>query len=470
MTVDTDVIQSLNPATGDLIEEVPVTDPDRAEELVVRAREARESWSDRPIVERVNRLEEAARNLEDRSDELARNLTKEQGKPLTESRGEVRDAAERIRYFCERAPELLSAENVEVDETVTGVVHREPYGIVAAITPWNFPVNIPVWSIVPALLGGNTVLFKPSELTPVTGRLLVECFPEELHENNVLNLVQGGGEVGRSLVEHEDVAYVSFVGSRRTGEWIYKVSSSHLRDVSLELGGKDPFLVLEDADVGKAVEDLLHGGFKNCGQVCCGIERCLVHESLYETFREDLTERVGELTVGHGLEEGTDLGPMVRETEVERVRRHLEDAREKGAEVVSPLDRTDRANGYWQDPALVFDADPSMDVMNEETFGPVVALMPVGGDESALEEANRLEYGLGASVYSKDPDHAREVASDLEAGSVGVNQTVGSIVQLPWGGVKKSGVGRLLGREGLKKFTQSVVHRWNPEELDDLDG
>lgn len=468
MAVKTDVIQSVNPADESVIEEIPVTDTEAVETLIDNASTAESEWSERPLDERIDLILQAASAIDDRTEELAETLTREQGKPLFESRREVSNAAERLRYFCDRAPDLLIPERIPVNDSLTGVVHPRPYGVVAAIKPWNFPVNLPCWTLGPALLAGNTVVFKPSELTPVTGRKLVECFPDELSENNVLNLVQGSGEVGRTLVENENVDYVSFIGSRQTGQWIYRASAEHLHGISLELGGKDPMIVLEDADIDRAIDDLLHGAFKNCGQVCCGIERCLVPSDVFDEFCEKISERIQDLVVGDGFDQSTDVGPMVRETERERVKEHLRDAENRGAEITYCKNLPDKEHGFWQAPALVQNVTTDMKLLNEETFGPVLPVLSYDRESEAIEEANRLDFGLSACVYSGDPDHAREVASELDAGSIGINQVVGSIVELPWGGVKMSGVGRMLDEEGILTFTQSVTERWNPEELEEL--
>lgn len=466
MTVKTDMIQSINPADESIIEEIPITEPKRVRELIGKAKASQPKWHGSGLNRRIEIVRNAAANLKERTDEIARNVTKEEGKPLHESRTEVSNAVDRIRYFCDRAPNVLQNKTIDVNESVTGLVKPEPYGVVAAIKPWNFPINLPIWTIVPALLAGNSVIFKPSELTPVTGRKLIECFPNQLAEDNVINLVQGGGKVGRTLVENDLVDYVSFIGSRQTGEWIYRASSSHIRPITLELGGKDPLIALEDAHLDDVMDGTLHGVFKNCGQVCCGIERCLVHESLYDEFIERLAERVNQLDVGDGFDQETEIGPMIRSTESERVTRQLRQAEDSGATITYGKNLPDREHGYWQTPAFVTNVDRDMDIMNEESFGPVTTVLPFSNDKEAIEEANRLDYGLGASVYSTNPEHASQVASHVQAGSIGINQTVGSIVELPWGGVKKSGIGRMLNEEGIKKFTQSIVERWNPEEFE----
>lgn len=468
MAVKTDVIQSLNPADESVIEEIPVTEIEDVETLLDRADEAQASWRKRSLEDRIEALEATASNVENRTDELARTLTREQGKPLHESRREVSNAADRLQYFCRQARDVFAPETIPVDDTVTGVVHPKPYGVVAAIKPWNFPVNLPFWTLGPALLAGNTVVFKPSELTPVTGRKLVECFPDELSNGHVVNLVQGGGEVGRSLVESETVDYVSFIGSRQTGQWIYRAAADQLHGLSLELGGKDPLIMLEDADLDSTVDDLMHGAFKNCGQVCCGIERVLVPSDRYDEFCEKTTTKVRELVVGDGFDDRTDIGPMVRAQERKRVEEHLRDAEKNGAEISYCKNLPDKQHGFWQPPAVVTNVTTDMKLMNEETFGPVLPVLPYETEDEAIAEANRLEYGLSASVYSEDADHARSVADELEAGSIGINQIVGSIVDLPWGGVKQSGIGRMLDREGMRTFTQSVTERWNPDHLEDL--
>lgn len=469
MTVKTDVITSLNPADESIIEEVPVTPEKRVLEILESASGAQVDWAKRPLSERIELMGDAADTLDDRTEEIAKTMTEEQGKPLSEALGEVSNTVDRIRYFCEKVEALVHPDVVPVNENVTGVINHRPHGVVVGIKPWNFPVSIPIWTIVPALLTGNSVVFKPSELTPVVGRQLIECFPDELHKSNILNLVQGSGETGRLLVESEHVNSIAFVGSRETGEWIYKASAPHIRPVSLELGGKDPMVVLEDADEDRAFDGVMYGAFKNCGQVCCGIERLLIPEAVAESFVDRLTEAVRELVVGDGFDEESDLGPMIRQTEVDRVKEHLRDAEDKGATIIRSKNIPDTEHGFWQAPALVTDVTDDMKIMNEETFGPVLPVMSYEDEKDAIAEANRLEYGLGASIFSEDPEHARNVADQVEAGSIGINQTVGSIVNLPWGGVKKSGIGRMLNEEGVLKFTESVTERWHPEELEELE-
>jgi succinate-semialdehyde dehydrogenase/glutarate-semialdehyde dehydrogenase len=213
---------------------------------------------------------------------------------------------------------------------------------------------------------------------------------------------------------------------------------------------------------------VMYGAFKNCGQVCCGIERLLLPESRADEITEALEEALSDLVVGNGLDEETDIGPMIRETEVDRVKNHLRAAEENGADIVRCKNLPDQEHGFWQAPALVKDVDTDMTIMNEETFGPVLPIMTYEEESEAIQEANRLEYGLAAVIYGDDPDRMKNVADQVEAGSIGLNQTVGSIVELPWGGVKKSGLGRMLNDEGVLKFTESVTERWHPEDLDEL--
>ena len=466
MTVKTDVIRSVNPADESLIEEIPVTKESRVEQLIASASSAQAKWRKRPLSDRIELMKQTAGTMDDRSEQMAKTITNEQGKPLSESHNEIQSTIQRIHYFCERIEAVLHPESIPVGDRVTGVIKHRPRGLVVGIKPWNFPVSIPIWSIIPALLTGNTMIMKPSELTPVTGRQLIECFPDELHKNNILNLVQGGGKTGRQLVESDQVDHIAFVGSRQTGEWIYHASASHLRPISLELGGKDPMIVCEDADLERAFEAAFYGSFKNCGQVCCGIERLLVHESHYDELVERLQQGVRELIVGNGMNNETDVGPMIRANEVERVSGHLRDAEDQGASIIRSKNMPDTEHGFWQAPALLNRVTPEMKVMNEETFGPILPIMKFSEISRAIQEANRLEYGLGASIFSEDPDYAQEIANQIEAGSIGINQTVGSIVDLPWGGVKKSGLGRMLGEPGMRKFTETIVERWNPDELD----
>lgn len=438
---------SINPATGEELGRVPVSD---AADVMRRVAALRARLPAPPLEERIALVRSAAQAIRAQAAALAELLTREQGKPLRESRPEVDNAADRLDYFCETAPAALA----DVEErigNVRSVTRFQPVGVVGAIKPWNFPLGIPLWTIGPALLAGNAVLFKPSERTPLLGQRIVDLF-----RGGILDLVHGADDTGRAIVD-SDVDMISFVGSQAAGREIMRNSAKQLRKLTLELGGKDPMIVCADADLGAAVAGAVAGTFKNCGQVCCGVERVYVERSVYEPFLAKVLERVAQLRVGDGMLPSTDMGPMNREEQASTVERHLADAVAKGARILAG---GRRLQGLFFEPTVITGLRPEMAITQEETFGPVMPITPVGDVEEAIRLANATEFGLTATVWSRNLEKADAIARRVQAGTVGINQTVGSIVQCPWGGVKKSGVGRMLGPDAAREFTQVVNYRF----------
>lgn len=449
---------SVNPATGERLGSVPVTTPEEVREKVSRLRGHRHAWQETPLEVRARPIRSAAALLRKRSRTIAEEMTREQGKPLRESLPEVENAADRLDYFCETAPRSLADIEERLPNGTRLVTKFRPVGVVGAIKPWNFPVGIPLWTIGPALLAGNTVLFKPSERTPLLGRRILDLFREAGVPEGILEIAHGADDVGRAVVA-SDVDLVSFVGSRAAGRDILRSSADRLRRVLLELGGKDPMIVCADADLPSAVEGAIAGAFRNCGQVCCGVERVYVERPLRDSFLTEVLDRVKKLKVGNGLEPGTDLGPMNREEEVCRVERHLRDAVEKGATILAG---GRRKGGWFFEPTVITGVTPDMLLSQEETFGPVMPVMPFDSEEEAVAQANASDFGLTATVWSRDLGKAARIAGQIEAGTVGINQAVGSIVQAPWGGVKRSGIGRMLGPDAAREFTNPVNLRFPP--------
>ncbi|MBI2900330.1 MAG: aldehyde dehydrogenase [Planctomycetes bacterium] len=402
-----------------------------------------------PLEERVALVRRAAASLRAQAASLAELMTREQGKPLRESRAEVDNAADRLDYFCGTAPRALAP----IEETLPAfrsATRFRPIGVVAAIKPWNFPVGIPLWTIGPALLAGNAVLFKPSERTPLLGQRIYEIFREA-----PIEIVHGADETGRAIVR-SNVDMISFVGSQAVGKEIMRESAPRLRRLTLELGGKDPMIVCADADLDAAVAGAVAATFKNCGQVCCGVQRIYVEKPLFGSFLAGVVERTKKLKVGNGLDPATDVGPMNREEQIETVERHLRDAAAKGARIVTG----GRAlGGLFFEPTVIAGIREEMLLAQEETFGPVMPVTAVADDEEAVRLANATDFGLTATVWTRDLERADRIARRLQAGTIGVNQTVGSVVQCPWGGVKRSGIGRMLGPEAAREFADVVNYR-----------
>jgi len=328
---------------------------------------------------------------------------------------------------------------------------REPHGVVAAITPWNFPVSMPLSILLPALAPGNTVVFKPSEHVPLTGAVLYEILAEVL-PSGVVQLVQGAGDVGADLVA-SDVDMVGFVGSRKVGQLIMRAGAESLKRMVLELGGKDPVVVFADADIEVAAECCVRHSLRNTGQVCCSVERIYVAEEIAEAFEAVVVEKARAWSFGDGFDEGVSMGPLVSGEQRERVERHVADARAKGARVLLGGEAPG-GDGFFYPATVIADVGADHAVACEETFGPIVCLTSFGGDEEdAVRLANDTPYGLGASVFTSDLERGRRVANGIRAGQVGVNRYLAGAPGTPWVGARQSGFGFLGGVEGHRQFT-----------------
>lgn len=449
---------SINPATGEELGRVPVATADGVRAKVASLRERAAEWQGVSSVQRAAHVHQAAKVIRERSKALAELMTREQGKPIRESTGEVENAADRLDYFCETGLRALAPIEETLPSGIRMKTRFQPIGVVAAIKPWNFPIGIPLWTIGPALLAGNTLLFKPSERTPLLGEAIVDVFRAGGLPGGVLEIVHGADDAGRAVVA-SDVDMIAFVGSQAAGREIMRGSADRLRRVVLELGGKDPMIVCADADLEKAVDGAIVGTFRNCGQVCCGVERIYVEKSVCGEFLAAVVERTQRLRVGDGLRPDTDVGPMNREEEVQRVERHIADAVSKGARVLAG---GRRIRGQFFEPTVITGVRDDMLIAREETFGPVMPVVAVESIEEAIDLANSTDFGLTATVWTRDLGKAQRIALEVQAGTIGINQPVGSLVQAPWGGVKKSGIGRMLGPEAVREFTQVVNYRFPP--------
>lgn len=439
-----------DPATGELIAEIPATDAERLTAVVARARAAQPGWADVPLETRIELLGEGAARLGERSDELADLITREMGKVRREALREARGWSRHVPELLEEVRQALEPQVLEGADSTTRVV-RDPLGVVAAISPWNFPVAMPLSLLVPALAAGNAVVFKPSEHVPLVGAALAEIFGGFL-PGGVLGLVQGAGDVGAALVE-ADVDMIGFVGSRETGIRIMQSAGRDLKRLVLELGGKDPLIVFADADLEAAADCAVRHSLRNTGQVCCSVERVYVAAPVAARFEELVVERARAWRHGSGFEDGVRMGPLVSPRQREVVAGQVQDAVRSGARLL--LGGEEPEGPGWFYPATVLaDVGPELRITSEETFGPVVALTPFDGDEeTAVRLANETLFGLGANVYTADVDRGLRVARRIRSGQVGINRYLGGAAGAPWVGARQSGFGFLGGIEGHRQFT-----------------
>jgi len=443
-------IRDLDPATGELIAEIPCASTEEVRDAVARARAAQPGWAAVPIEERVTLVDRFGELLAAEADTLGALVTREMGKTLRSAVGEVKGYADGATT---EAREVIAALTpITYDVKGQRVETRyEPLGVVAAITPWNFPVGMPLTILVPALVAGNTVVFKPSEHTPLVGARIAELLQQVLPED-VLVLVQGDGPVGAALVD-ADVDMIGFVGSRDTGQKIMGAAVGSLKRLVLELGGKDPVVVFADADVDAAAASAVDNSLRNTGQVCCSIERIYVADAIADAFEEKVVEAARAWTHGDGRAADVKMGPLVSEEQRAKVARQVADAVTDGATLRLGGQAPD-GPGWFYPATVLTGVQQEHRITHVETFGPVVAVTRFSGDEDeGVRLANDTVYGLGANVWTGDADRGARVAARLRAGQIGVNRYLGGGPGTPWVGARQSGYGFLGGPDGHRQFT-----------------
>jgi acyl-CoA reductase-like NAD-dependent aldehyde dehydrogenase len=444
-----------DPAREETIAEVGTPDAAQLDAAIEAARTAQREWARTPAAERAEALHEVATRMRERTGELAELMTREGGKPLVENRDEVGWTASAFDFYAELARTSEGRVIPPVETSQLAMVLKEPLGLVTCIVPWNYPLLLLAWKLAPVLAAGNAALCKPSELTPLSTLALAPCL--EHLPAGLVALLAGGGEVGERLVDDARVDGIAFTGSVATGTRIAERAARRIARVNLELGGKDPFIVC--ADVAGEIEIAARGGawaaFLNAGQVCTSAERFYVDRQVYDEFLGAFVEHTRSLKVGDPMDPATDVGPMVSAAQREKVLRQVEAAVAAGAEVLTGGDGAGHARGHYFAPAVVTGAPRETDLLREETFGPVAPIVAVAGLDEAIELANASPYGLGANVYTRDLETAIRCARELRAGTVWINDPLTDNDAGPFGGMKRSGLGRELGQEGLDAFQET---------------
>jgi alpha-ketoglutaric semialdehyde dehydrogenase len=436
-----------NPAnTSEIIGEFPLSSEADVDAAVGAAREAYKSWRLVPAPKRAEILFRAAELLLKRKEEFSRDMTREMGKVLAETRGDVQEAIDMTYYMAGEGRRLFGQTTPSELPNKFAMSVRQPIGVCGMITPWNFPMAIPSWKMMPALVCGNTVVLKPAEDTPLSSYHLVETLVEAGIPRGVVNLVSGDGPgAGGPIAKHKDVPVVSFTGSTSTGRIIAETCAPDFKHCSLEMGGKNIILVLEDANIDLAVDGAIWGGFGTSGQRCTAASRIGVEKSIYKEFVSRLIDRAQKLKVGSGLEASVDMGPVINEQQLTTVMHYVEVGKKEGAKLLTGghrMQQGEYAKGWFHEPTVFGDCDPKMRIAQEEIFGPVVSVIPVDGLEQGIEVANGVPYGLSASVYTRNVNAAFAALRDLYTGIVYINApTIGAETHLPFGGTKQTGNG-----------------------------
>ena len=458
-------IVCLDPSSGEEIGRVPLMNAADVAEAVKHARQAQREWGQRSCRARAQVIFRAREVVLAQVDEIARLISRETGKPPAEAIAmEVVPTLDLMHYFARNTERFLKRQKIDIGQYELmgrgSYIVYKPLGVVGIISPWNFPWATPLDEVVMALMAGNGVVVKPSELTPLTALKIADVFKEARLPEGLLHIVTGDGSTGAALVE-AGVDKVMFTGSVATGKRVAEAAAKHLTPVVLELGGKDPMIVLDDANLPNAARAAVWGGFANAGQACASIERCYVHESVAKEFTDLVVTETRALKIGPPNGEPVDLGAMTNERQLQIVEEHIEDAVEHGARIETGGRRLENTRGWFHEATVITNVDHSMEVMREETFGPILPIMTFKTDDEAVRLANDSKYGLTAAVFTTDIARGRRLAERIEAGTVMINEVVytHAIAQTPWGGVKQSGYGRTHGRLGLLELvTPQHIH------------
>jgi alpha-ketoglutaric semialdehyde dehydrogenase len=455
-------IKSINPANKEeIVGKVQNSTIEDLEKAVQAAHKAKKSWRKLGQAARGQLLFKVANIIEENLDDIAETLTREMGKTLPEAKGETARGIAILRYYAGEGMRKDGDVIPSSDKDALMFTKRTPLGVVGVITPWNFPVAIPVWKIAPALVYGNTVVFKPATEAAVTAAKVVDCFAKAGIPAGVLNFITGSGSViGQALIDHSLLNAITFTGSEGVGEGVAKSAAARGIKFQLEMGGKNPVIVTKDADLDNAVEAVISGGFRSTGQKCTASSRVIVEAEVYDAFKEKLIQETKKITVGAGLQEGIWMGPCASESQFNTVKKYIEQGKEEGASLIyggEPLTGEEFEKGFYVSPAIFENVKSDMAIAQEEIFGPVIALLKAADLEEAIEIANDTKYGLSASIFTSNIGSLLEFIDEVEAGLVRINaESAGVELQAPFGGMKASSTGSREQGEAAKEFFTAI--------------
>ncbi|MEZ4840074.1 MAG: aldehyde dehydrogenase [Flavobacteriaceae bacterium] len=454
-----DWLDNYCPANGEIYGKLPNSSKNDVEEAYKAAKEAFPLWSQTTLDERSRILIRISELLEANLDRFAEAESKDNGKPLSLAKSvDIPRAANNFRFFGNTITQFASESHESVGQQAINYTLRQPLGVVGCISPWNLPLYLFTWKIAPALAAGNCVVAKPSEITPMTAYMLGEICNEAGLPKGVLNIVHGLGKTtGQAIVEHPDIKAISFTGGTATGAHIAKIAAPMFKKLSLELGGKNPNIIFEDCDYDEMLHITVRSSFSNQGQICLCGSRIFVEESLYGKFKKDFVEKVKQLKVGHPSEKATDIGALVSKQHLEKVLSYIEIAKKEGNNILcggNQITLEGYENGYYMQPTVIEITNDECSINQEEIFGPVVTIMPFKTEEEVLQMANKVKYGLSATLWTNDLKRTMRMTQALQAGIVWVNTWMLRDLRTPFGGVKASGVGREGGFEALRFFTE----------------
>lgn len=447
---------SVNPSTGEELAQINCANEGMIKQAVDAAKDALPQWKKIPISQRATIVDKASQILiekygaEGEMSELKQVIMDEVGKPLSEADVEVIESSDMLSYFAENAPKQLQPKKIDYNKelwpTKNGTIVFEPKGVVAIIKAWNYPLEIPIWSIGPALMAGNTVVFKPSEYSSLVAQEIVQIFEKAGLPKGVLNLVLGGADVGRFLVNQKDISMVDFTGSVAAGKEIAIECGKTLTPCILELGGNDAAIVLADTNIELAANGLTWGAFCNAGQVCVGVKRAFIEESIFDTLSKAIIEKT------NNLRHGVDYGPIISQKQLEKIEEFINEAICKGAVVLAGGKKIKNSKGYFFSPTVLGNIDSTMKIMNEECFGPILPIISIKAIKDGLSQSNNSDYGLGASIWTSNNDKGVELAGELETGMVWINDVNVAYSEAPWGGIKQSGHGVALSEYAIMEY------------------